>query len=77
MKFLQALGSIEGTSYYTFMFEQHDLTLVCCGDSIWSDGTQVQIAEWVDEDDLQDLIEQVDNSKAFKGALRRCGILGY
>lgn len=75
MKFLQALGRVDDSSFFSFEFEHHESYEVCIGDSIWSDGHYIEIAEYVDEDDLAELINMVQNRTAFKGALRRVGLL--
>ncbi len=67
------MGCIANSSFYEFEFDYHDADMVNCGDSIWSDGQCVQIADYVEQEDLQELLSLVENRKAFKGALRRVG----
>jgi hypothetical protein len=73
MKFLQIMGRVWSSSYTKFEFSDHNADLVCIGDSIWSNGHELEIADYVESDDLRDLISQVDNKQAFSGALRRMG----
>ena len=73
MKFLRI---IERTgSYISFELSEHAPSLVNLGDQIWSDGREVAIYDCIDESDLTDLLEQVENKTAFKGALRRMEVL--
>ena len=73
MKFLKIIGYIDGSSFTRFEFETHNTDNVNCGDQIWSNGHQVEIADYVDRDNLEYLISLVSNRTAFKGALRRTG----
>ena len=74
MKFLQIMGRCGNGSFYSFEFEDHNTDNVCCGDQIWSDGHEVEIADYADKENLDYLISMVENRLAFKGALRRVGI---
>lgn len=62
-------------SYWQFLFEKHNPSDVCLGDQIWSDGEIVQIYEDISVEDLDELLSLVDNKTAFKGMLRRVGII--
>ena len=73
MKFLQVLGF--AGSFARFEFEPHDAGDAVCGDQIWSNGHEIEIADYVDEECLNELINMVSNKTAFKGALRRMEII--
>ena len=73
MKFLQIMGAVENSSFTSFEFDCHSTDNINCGDSIWSNGHEVEIADYVEPDDLRFLISQVSNKMAFKGALRSLG----
>ena len=75
MKFLQILGNDDCSSFTSFEFEDHEVYIVNVGDQIWSNGHEIQIADYVDACELDTLIEQVSNKTAFKGALRRLGFI--
>ena len=74
MKFLQILGKVGYSSFYSFEFEGHNPNDVFCGDQIWSNGHEVEIADYADKENLNYLISMVKNKKSFRGALRRVGI---
>ena len=71
MRFLQIMGRVGDSSFTSFEFNDHSTDNVNCGDSIWSNGHEVEIADYVEEEDLNHLISLVENKQAFKGALRR------
>jgi hypothetical protein len=71
MKFLQIMGKVENSSFTSFEFEEHIAYEVNCGDQIWSNGQEIQIADYTERDNLEELISMVDNRQSFKGALRR------
>ena len=71
MKFIQIMGNVDNSSFTSFEFSYHSTDNVNCGDSIWSNGHEVEIADYVEKEDLNFLISQVENKMAFKGALRR------
>lgn len=75
MKFLQVMGRSGESGFVSFEFEDHSTDNVNCGDQIWSDGHEVEIADYVDGDNLDYLISLVENKQAFKGALRRMGFI--
>ena len=62
-------------SFVVFNFEKHSTDNVNCGDQIWSDGEIVEIADYVDRENLDYLINMVENKTAFKGALRRVELI--
>lgn len=73
LKFVGIVGR-EG-SYIGFEFEKHETYAVNLGDIIWSDRRIIFIHETVKESELKDLIADVDNYRAFKGALIRMDLL--
>ncbi len=73
MKFESILERDSG--WVVFKFTKHDAVDVCCGDQIWSNGQEVQIYDGADKDVIYELINQVENKTAFKGALRRMELL--
>lgn len=75
MKFLQIMGRSGNSSYISFEFSDHDAGSVCVGDQIWSNGHEIEISEWVDGEDLRELIDQVENKQSFSGALRRMELI--
>ncbi|MCP4282106.1 MAG: hypothetical protein GY776_19185 [Alteromonas sp.] len=75
MKFLQIKGRCGESSFTAFEFTYHAAHEVIFGDQIWSDTHEVEIADYVSEEGLTFLISQVENKTAFKGALRRVGLL--
>ncbi len=72
MKFLQAMGRVENSSFIIFEFGEHNTDNVNCGDQIWSNGHEVEIADYVDSENLEYLMSLVENKRAFRGALLRC-----
>lgn len=67
------MGRCGDSSYYSFEFSEHESFGI--GDQVWSNGHEVEVAEWLDEDALEELLDMVDNKTSFKGALRRMEIL--
>lgn len=72
MKFLQVMGRVENSSFISFEFEDHNTDNVNCGDQIWSNGHEVEIADYIDSENLEYLLSLVENNRAFRGALLRC-----
>ncbi len=75
MKFLQIKGRCSESSFTAFEFTHHAAHEVIFGDQIWSNGHEVEIYDYVSEEGLAYLISQTENKTAFKGALRRVGLL--
>ena len=73
MEFLKIIGKVGDSSYTSFKFTPHESSQFCLGDMIWSNGSTIEISEDVDHDYLNELISEVTNYKAFKGALRLTG----
>ncbi|AUS01907.1 hypothetical protein NVP2044O_43 [Vibrio phage 2.044.O._10N.261.51.B8] len=73
MKFLQVMGRTNDSSYISFEFSEHEASNVNCGDQIWSNGHEIEIADWVESENLDELLSQVENLRVFRGALLRCG----
>jgi len=73
MEFLKIIGQVGDSSYTSFKFTPHESSQFCLGDMIWSNGSTIEISDWVDPEDLNELISEVKNHKAFKGALRLTG----
>lgn len=73
MKFEQVMGRVGDSSYISFEFDYHNTDNVNCGDQIYSNGHEIEIADWVDSENLQYLLSLVDNKRAFRGALIRTG----
>lgn len=73
MKFVSIIERVG--SYIAFQFDSHNRDMVCNGDQIWSDSNRVEVYESVDKDVIDDLIDQVENKQAFKGALRRMELI--
>lgn len=73
LKFLKIVGQ-EG-NYISFLFEKHEPDFVILGDFIWSDGSQVLIHETAEEAELEELISNTENYRAFKGALMRMDLI--
>lgn len=74
MKFVSAIGYQDDGSYL-FEFEQHDSGLACIGDQVWSDGKMVYIYDYASGVVIHEFAEEVENKKAFMGALRRVGLI--
>ncbi len=75
MRFIRIKGRCGESSFTAFEFTQHAAHEVIFGDQIWSNTHEVEIADYVSEEGLAYLISQVENKTAFKGALRRVGLL--
>lgn len=73
MKFLEIMGYVDNSSYIRFKFSLHDRDDVCLGDKLWSDGQNVEVSDFIDDDDLEYLLSFVENKRAFRGALMRMG----
>ena len=73
MKFLQIMGRSGYSSYFSFEFSEHESFGI--GDQVWSNGHEVEVAEWLDDDALEELLDMVSNKTSFKGALRRLEII--
>ncbi len=73
MKFEQVMGRVGDSSYISFEFNHHNTDNVNCGDQIYSNGQEIEIADWVDIENLEYLLSLVDNNRAFRGALIRTG----
>ena len=71
MKFLQIMGSVNNSSFTSFEFSYHEADDVIVGDQIWSNGHEIEIADYIDSEHLKYLISITKNGRAFKGALRR------
>lgn len=75
MKFLQIMGRLDCSSFIEFEFDYHQADEVIEGDQIWSNGHCIQIAEYVDKNLLDELIDKVSNKQSFKGALIRMELM--
>ncbi len=75
MRFIRIKGRCGESSFTAFEFTRHAAHEVHFGDQIWSNGHEVEIHDDVSEEGLAYLISQVENKTAFKGALRRVGLL--
>lgn len=71
MKFIKIIR--ENFGWTSFQMSEHNSHMVNCGNQIWSNGSTVEVAEYCDSEGLQELIDQVENKQAFRGALLRMG----
>lgn len=60
-------------SYVSFRLTPHYAYGVNEGDQIWSDGENIEIYEFCDEDLLDDILHQTENKAEFSLALRKAG----
>lgn len=75
MKFKGVVCLSDSENCVIFAFEEHDAYLACIGDQVWSDGQNVHIYDYAEREIIHELIDMVSNKKAFKGAVRRMGLL--
>ncbi len=75
MKFIDCLGRDRVTRSVVIEFTRHAAHEVNFEGQIRSNTRTVEIYDYVSEEGLNFLISQVENKTAFKGALRRVGLL--
>lgn len=69
------MGRVGDSSFISFEFEDHNTDNVNFGDQIWSNGHEVEVADYADEENINYLVSLVKNKQAFKGALLRMDLL--
>lgn len=76
IKFISAHGYSGGSCYVQFSIAGGDSSY-CIGDQIWCDEHNLEIADFIEKEALEEFFENCASKsvKAFKGALRRAGVI--
>ena len=72
--FLQSMGRCGFSSFFCYEFEWHSEDNVNCLDEIYTNGHEIDIADYTKQENLDYLISIVKNKDEFKRALLKDGL---
>ena len=77
MDYLDNFQTIKQSDFISFKFTKHDADELIYDDEVWSDGENIEIAKYSEDQQINFVYDRVSNKRAFLLALRKAGFIFF